>query len=76
MAAFQFYLQSGKKRKVVWVEDDSHVVFGQKFPGKKGRVRRCVVVMQQSVIFFAKFRDEVFAHFHAIAVEHCSSMRN
>jgi hypothetical protein len=25
---------------------DSDVVFGQKFPGEKGNVRRCVVVMQ------------------------------
>jgi hypothetical protein len=32
MAAFQFYLQSGKQRKAGWVGDDSHVVFGQKFP--------------------------------------------
>jgi hypothetical protein len=36
MAAFQFYLQSGKERKVWWVGDDSHVVFGKKkkFPGE------------------------------------------
>jgi hypothetical protein len=26
MAAFQFYLQPGKQRKVEWVRDDSHVV--------------------------------------------------
>jgi hypothetical protein len=30
MAAFQFYLQSRKPRKVGWVGDDSHVVFGKK----------------------------------------------
>jgi hypothetical protein len=43
MAAFQFYLQLGKHRKVAggqvrlvgWVGDDSHVVFGQKFRGEK-----------------------------------------
>jgi hypothetical protein len=35
MAAFQFYLQSGKQRKVGWVGDDSHVAFGQKVPGEK-----------------------------------------
>jgi hypothetical protein len=35
MAAFQFYLQLRKQRKVVWVEDDIHVVFGQKLPGEK-----------------------------------------
>jgi hypothetical protein len=31
----QFYLQSGKERKVGWVGDDSHLVFSQKFPGEK-----------------------------------------
>jgi hypothetical protein len=36
MAAFQFYLQSGKQRKVGWVGEDSHVGFGQKIPGEKG----------------------------------------
>jgi hypothetical protein len=25
--------------------DNSHVVFGQKFPGEKGSMRECVVVM-------------------------------
>jgi hypothetical protein len=29
---------------------DSHVVFGQKLPGEKGSVRRCVVMMQQPVL--------------------------
>jgi hypothetical protein len=29
MAAFQFYLISGKQRKVGWVGEDSHVVFGK-----------------------------------------------
>jgi hypothetical protein len=38
MAAFQFYLQSGKQRKVGWVGNDSHIVFGQKFPGEKKEV--------------------------------------
>jgi hypothetical protein len=46
MAAFQFYLQSGKQRKVGWVGDDIHVVFGQKFTGEKGSVRWCVTVIQ------------------------------
>jgi hypothetical protein len=39
----------GQVRRVRWVEDDSHV-FGQKFPGKKGSVRRCVVMMQQPAL--------------------------
>jgi hypothetical protein len=30
MSAYQFYLQSRKQRKVGWVGDDSHVVFGKK----------------------------------------------
>jgi hypothetical protein len=41
MAAFQSYLQSGKQRKVGWVGDESHVVFGKKFPGEK---RKCETV--------------------------------
>jgi hypothetical protein len=38
MADFQFYLQLGKHTKVGWVGDDSHLVFGQKFSGEKGKV--------------------------------------
>jgi hypothetical protein len=38
MAAFQFYLQLGKQRKV-GVGDDSHVVFGQKNSLVKKEVR-------------------------------------
>jgi hypothetical protein len=37
--AFQFFLQSGKQRKVEFVGDDSHVIFGQKFSGEKGSVK-------------------------------------
>jgi hypothetical protein len=55
MAALQFYPQSRKKRKVGWVGEDSCVVFGQKFPGEKGSVRRFIVVMQQQVILSPKF---------------------
>jgi hypothetical protein len=55
MATFQVHLQSGKETKVGWVGIDSHVVFGQKFPGEKGSVRRCVVVMQQPVLLHPKF---------------------
>jgi hypothetical protein len=55
MAASRFYLQSGKQRKVGWMGDDSHVVFGKKkFQGKKGSVRRRVVVMQQPVLLSPK----------------------
>jgi hypothetical protein len=37
------------------LEDDSHVVFGQKFPGAKESVRRCIVVMKQSAVLPVKF---------------------
>jgi hypothetical protein len=55
MGAFQFYLQSAKQTKVGWVGDDSHTVFGQKFPGEKGSVRLCVVMMKQPVLWTPKF---------------------
>jgi hypothetical protein len=38
------------------VGDDSHVIFGQKFPGEKGSVRQCVVMMQKitdKLIYFS-----------------------
>jgi hypothetical protein len=38
----------GQVRRIGWVEDDSHV-FGQKLPGKKGRVK-LYVVMQQPIL--------------------------
>jgi hypothetical protein len=61
--AFQFYLQSetqrkvagGQVRRVGWVGDDSHVVFGQTFPCGQGSVRRYVVVMQQPFLLSPKF---------------------
>jgi hypothetical protein len=46
MAVFQFRFDSEKQREVGWVGDDSHVVFGKKFPGGKGSVEECVIVMQ------------------------------
>jgi hypothetical protein len=49
-------------RKVGWMEDDSHVVFGQKFPGEKGSVRLCISMMQQSVVLSPEFWDRVFSH--------------
>jgi hypothetical protein len=55
MAAFQFYLQSGKQKKVGGVGDDNHVALGQKFHDEKGCVRRCVVVMQQPVLLSPNF---------------------
>jgi hypothetical protein len=37
--------------------DESHVAFGQKFPGEKGSVKQCVVVMQQPVLLLPKFSE-------------------
>jgi hypothetical protein len=47
---FQFYLHLGKLRKVGWMGDDSHVVFGKKFPGEEGSVRLCIAMMQQPAL--------------------------
>jgi hypothetical protein len=54
------------------VEDDSRVTFGPNFTSEK----RCVVLMQQPVLFVPKFRGEDFAHSQAVAVECHSSMQN
>jgi hypothetical protein len=75
MVVFQFYLQLEKQKSRVG-ENDSHVVYGRKYPGEKGSVRRCVVVMQQSVPLLPKFRAKYFAYFHAVALKHHSSMWN
>jgi hypothetical protein len=71
MMAFQFYLQSGKQRKIGCVGDHSHVVFGQNFPSEKVNVRWCVASS-----FAAKVLGEVFAQFHTVAVKCHSSMQN
>jgi hypothetical protein len=57
MLAFSFSFKWGN-RKVGWVRDDSHVVFGQKFRGEKGNVGWCVAVMQQPVLLLPKFETE------------------
>jgi hypothetical protein len=57
--------------------DDSHVVFGQKFPGEKGNVRWCsCAVVMATASFVTKARGEVFAHFHAVTLKYHSSMWN
>jgi hypothetical protein len=43
-------------RKVGWVGYDSHFVLGDKFPGEKGTVRWCIVMMQKPVLLLPKFR--------------------
>jgi hypothetical protein len=60
MAVFHSYLQSGKQRKVGWMGDNSNVMFGQKFPGEKVNVKWSVGMMQEPVLFVAKFQGEVF----------------
>jgi hypothetical protein len=55
------------------VGDDSDVVLGKKFPGEKGNVL-CHDATASS--FFTKVWGNVFTHFHAIAVNRHSSMRN
>jgi hypothetical protein len=65
MAAFQFYFQLGKQRKAGRVRDDSHVAFDLKFPGGKGSVRACVVLMQELVLLSSKFgakSSNIFTH--------------
>jgi hypothetical protein len=56
MMTFQFYLPSGKQGKVRLVGDDSHVIFGQEFPGEDGSVRWCVAMVQQPVLLLQTFR--------------------
>jgi hypothetical protein len=71
MAVFQFHLQSGKQRKVRWVGDGNHIVFGQKFPGKEGSERQCFVVMQEPFLLSPNFgakSSKVFAHFQAVTI--------
>jgi hypothetical protein len=70
---FNFIFNRGN-RKVVQVGDDSHVVFRQKFPGEKGSVRRCIVVMQQPVVLSPKFGVKS-SHIFTQSPRH-SSMRN
>jgi hypothetical protein len=75
MTVFIFYLQSGKRRKVGWVGDDSHVVFGKKFPGEKGsEMVHCHNAIASSLV--TKVWGEVLAHFHAVAIKCHSSKQN
>jgi hypothetical protein len=76
MAVFQIYLQSEKQRKVGLVVDDSHVVFGKKFPGEKGKCEMVSCHVARVSSFVAEVWCEIFAHFHAVAVKRHSIMRN
>jgi hypothetical protein len=75
MAAFQFYLQSGKQktrlgggRQLCW--------FCPKIPLWKGKCEavRCCDATASSLV--AEVRGGVLTHFHAVAIERLSSMRN
>jgi hypothetical protein len=63
---FSFVFNRGN-REVGWVGEDSHVAFGNKFPGEKGSMRWCFVVMQQPW-------GEVFARFHTFARNHHNAL--
>jgi hypothetical protein len=54
---FSFFFSWGNSN-VGWVEDDRHVIFGQKFTGEKGIVRQCVVLIKQPVILLPKFGEK------------------
>jgi hypothetical protein len=49
--------------------------FGEKFPGEKGSVRQCVVMMQQPVLLSPN-SGVVFTHFHTVDIKHHSSTQN
>jgi hypothetical protein len=66
-----FISSIGETEESGWAGGDSRFVFGKKFPGERGSVRRCVVMQQP-----AKVRNGVFAHFHAFPAKHYSSMRS
>jgi hypothetical protein len=40
--------------------DDSRIVFGKKFPGEKGNVKECIVVMRQPVLLLPQFGTRIF----------------
>jgi hypothetical protein len=62
----------GQVRWEGWVRDDSHVDFGKKLPGEKGRVRLCCYNATASS-FVAKLWGEVFVH---VTIKHHDSMWN
>jgi hypothetical protein len=58
------YLQ-WENRKVGWVGDNSHVVFGKRFSGENASVRRWTVVTQQLALLLLKFgtkSSHIFTH--------------
>jgi hypothetical protein len=75
LAAFQFHLQSGKDRKVEWVEMTVMLfLVKNSLVKRKCEAVRCRDTTAGSLA--AKVRGGVFQHFHAVAVNYHSSMRN
>jgi hypothetical protein len=75
MAAFQFYFQSGKQRKIVQVGDDDCVVFGK----KNSLVKRKFKMMHYRAGTAGSFVDKVWGnlcHSHAVTVKYHSNMWN
>jgi hypothetical protein len=73
--ASQFYLHSGKQRKVVMVGNDSPIAFGKKIRWWKRKCETmCCVATASSYV--DKVRGEVLSHVHAVAVKHHSGMFN
>jgi hypothetical protein len=66
----------GEQRKVGWMGTTDILFFFQKFPGEKRKCETVHVVKQQPVFYNAKVREEIFAHFLAVAVQRHSSTRN
>jgi hypothetical protein len=56
---FSFIFNWGN-RKIVWVGDDSYVVFSQKFPGEKRSAKQCAVMIEQPVLLSPKFGGKFF----------------
>jgi hypothetical protein len=75
IAAFQFYLQSRKKKSKM-VGRRLSCCFRSKIRWRKKKCEtvRCSEVTASS--FVAKVRGEVFTYFHAVATKWYSSMRN
>jgi hypothetical protein len=74
MAAFQPYLQFGKQTKVRWVGTRVVLVLVKNSLVKE-EVRERALSLCNTRFFVAKVWDEVFSHFHAVAIK-SQSMRN
>jgi hypothetical protein len=55
MAAFQFYLQSRKQRKLRLMGTPVMFLLGKIFPGEEESVKWCVAVMQKPILLSPNF---------------------